>query len=123
MVYQKALHRVRSRGELDLRWLMYLLKHYADTGVLAARATGSTIQHLPQRQLRELPIPLPPFIEQLRIVEVLEGHLSRLDAAEAGLARSGRGLAILEGAALQAALEGPLVALSELAHIHGGIQK
>lgn len=81
MTYQKALHRVRSRGDLDLYYLRYLLEHYANTGVLAARATGSTIQHFTQRQLRELPIPLPQVAVQARIVQVLEEHFSRLDAA------------------------------------------
>jgi type I restriction enzyme S subunit len=85
MAYQKALHRVRSRGELDLRYLRYLLEHYAANGALAARATGSTIQHLPQQRLRELPVPLPDITVQTRIVDILEDHLSRLDAADAGL--------------------------------------
>ena len=85
MAYQKALHRVRSRGDLDVRWLRYLLEQYATTGDLAARATGSTIKHLPQRQLRELPLCLPDLAEQRRIVDLLEDHLSRLDAAKASL--------------------------------------
>lgn len=79
IAYQKALHRVRSRGDLDLRWLRYLLEHYDGIGVLAARATGSTIKHLPQAQLRQLPVPLPSPAEQCRIVDVLDDHLSRLD--------------------------------------------
>jgi hypothetical protein len=81
MAYQKALHRIRSRGDLDLTFLRCLLEHYLYTGELHKRAAGSTILHLPQRQLRELPIPLPPRAEQRRIVEILEDHLSRLDAA------------------------------------------
>lgn len=90
IAYQKALHRVRSRGDLDLRWLRYLLEHYDGTGVLAARATGSTIKHLPQVQLRQLPVPLPSLAEQRRIVDVLEDHLSRLDAATRSLDAAGR---------------------------------
>jgi len=86
MAYQKALHRVRSRGELDLRYLRYLLEHYANSGTLEALATGSTIQHLPQQRLRELPVPLPDFTLQSQIVQILEDHLSRLDAAERLLA-------------------------------------
>ena len=85
MAFQKALHRVRSRGDVDLRWLRYLLEHYALKGVLAERATGSTILHLPQEQLRHLPVPLPPLVEQRRIVAILEGHLSRLDAGSNSL--------------------------------------
>jgi type I restriction enzyme S subunit len=87
--YQKALHRVRSRGDLDLRWLRYLLEQYDNQGVLAARATGSTIKHLPQVQLRQLPVPLPELSEQQRIVDTLEDHLSRLDAADSALSSSG----------------------------------
>ena len=105
MAYQKALHRVRSRGELDLRYLRYLLEHYADTGALAARATGSTIQHLPQRQLRELPIPLPPLDEQRRIVEILEDDLSRLDAALGDVSAARARLGVLRGRVLDRALE------------------
>lgn len=81
MAYQKALHRIRSNGEIDLSYLRYLLEYYADTGELASRATGTTILHLPQRMLRELPVPLPQPTEQVAIVEQLELHLSRLDAA------------------------------------------
>ena len=100
MAYQKALHRVRSRGDVDLRWLRYLLEHYNSTGALAERATGSTILHLPQQQLRQLPVPLPPLEEQRRIVETLEAHLSRLDAAEAGIANAQRRLKALHKSVL-----------------------
>jgi type I restriction enzyme S subunit len=80
IAYQKALHRVRSKGQLVLAYLRYLLEFYSNSGLLARFATGSTIAHLPQEQLRALPVPLPPAEEQRRIVEILEDHLSRLDA-------------------------------------------
>lgn len=85
MAYQKALHRVRSNGAVELPYLRYLLEHYSHTDFLRARATGSTILHLPQQQLRSLPVPLPPLNEQRRIVEILEGHLSRLESAQQSL--------------------------------------
>ena len=85
MAYQKALHRIRSNGAVDLTFLRYLLEHYSYTGELRRRATGSTILHLSQQRLRELPVPLPPTDEQRRIVEILEDHLSRLDAAAVDL--------------------------------------
>lgn len=78
MAYQKALHRVRSKGDLNLNYVRYLLEHYANTGDLKSRATGSTILHLPQQRLRGMLIPLPELPEQRRIVEILEDHLSRL---------------------------------------------
>lgn len=80
IAYQKALHRIRSKGQLDLTFLRYLLELYRNNGTLARFATGSTIAHLPQQKLRALPIPLPPVRRQQRVVELLEEILSRLDA-------------------------------------------
>ncbi len=121
--YQKALHRVRTSGELHLPYLRYLLELYSRNGTLERFSTGSTIAHLPQQAFRELPVPLPPLDEQHHIVDILEGHLSRLDAANASLARATRRLASYEAAALSVAREGKERALRELAEIQGGIQK
>lgn len=90
VAYQKALHRVRPSAHLNMRYLQYLLEHYASTGVLTRFATGSTIAHLPQQKLREVPVPFAPIEVQRRIVDVLEDHLSRLDAADAYVATGAR---------------------------------
>ncbi|WP_432054083.1 restriction endonuclease subunit S [Streptomyces sp. bgisy022] len=81
IAYQKALHRVRVSEALETRYLRYYLEYAASTGKLARFTTGSTIKHLPQQRLREVPVPVPPLGEQYRIVEALEEQLSRLDAA------------------------------------------
>ncbi|WP_367044939.1 restriction endonuclease subunit S [Streptomyces sp. Je 1-332] len=85
IAYQKALHRIRSSSALSVLYLRYYLEYAASTGILAKLATGSTIKHLPQQRLREVPVSLPPLPEQHRIVEALEEQLSRLDAARASL--------------------------------------
>jgi restriction endonuclease S subunit len=54
--------------------------------------------------LRKLPIPMPPAEEQRKIVEILEGHLSRLDAGTEGVTRSLQRLGLWEAVALQAVL-------------------
>ncbi|WP_409430220.1 restriction endonuclease subunit S [Mycobacterium sp. SMC-16] len=90
IAFQKALHRIRPSAVLNVRFLRYLLEHQANNGTLAAFATGSTIAHLPQQQLRRIPVPLPPSDEQHRIVEILEDHLSRLNSANAALDRCAR---------------------------------
>lgn len=82
LAFQKALHRVRPGDALDARFLRYVLEHHARNGALAKLATGSTIAHLPQQQLRRVPVPLPTVEEQRRIVDLLEDHLSRLNAAD-----------------------------------------
>ena len=82
MAYQKALHRVRPRERIPAKFFLYLLEYLSKTGVLSGFATGSTIKHLPQEQLRRLPVSLPPSAEQQRIVAALEDYLSRLAAAD-----------------------------------------
>lgn len=123
MAYQKALHRVRPGDRLEAAYLRYLLEYYSASGTLGAFATGSTIQHLPQQQLRRVPVPLPSPDEQRRIVAILEDHLSRLDAAQAGLATTRTRLRTLEAAVRSGARKGRSVALGEVAEIQGGIQK
>lgn len=81
MAYQKALHRVRPHDILDSRFLLHQFAFLAQTNSFDSLSTGSTIRHLPQQQLRRVPVVVPPLDEQRRIVDILEDHLSRLDAA------------------------------------------
>jgi type I restriction enzyme S subunit len=101
--YQKALHRVRPVAGVMPEYLLYLLRHYGDARFFEQYVTGSTIAHLPQEDLRELPIPLPPLAEQRRIVAAIEEQLSRLDAAVATL-RAVQLRAVLARRALLAAV-------------------
>lgn len=65
------------------------------------KATSSvTVKHLSSRSLAEIPLPLPSLMEQRRIVEILEDHLSRLDVAEAALDLASRRVDRWELAAL-----------------------
>jgi type I restriction enzyme, S subunit len=82
MAFQKALHRVRPHEGIPAKLFLYLLEYLSKSGILSSFATGSTIKHLPQEQLRRLPVSLPPLAEQQRIIGALEDHLSRLSAAQ-----------------------------------------
>jgi type I restriction enzyme S subunit len=85
--YQKALHRVRVSPAILSEFLRYLLEHYARARAFERFTSGSTIAHLPQEDLRNLPIPVAPIAEQVRIVAAIDQQLSRLEAALAALAR------------------------------------
>lgn len=78
--FQKALHRIRPYYGVEAKYLRFTLEHLNNINLLASFATGSTIKHIPQQQLRRLPVPLAPSREQQNIVAALEDHLSRLDA-------------------------------------------
>ncbi len=86
MCFQKALHRVRARPGIEARWIEHFMRWSAQTGRFEEHAQGSTIAHLPQRDLRALMIPIPPSNEQRRIVATIEEHFSRLDATGASIA-------------------------------------
>ena len=115
IAYQKALHRVRPSDALDTKFLRYLLEQYASNGILSRLSTGSTIAHLPQQQLRRIPVPLPAIDEQRRIVAILEDHLSRLDAAIASIHASLRRLEVLRRLVVKELAIGARIPLKQLA--------
>ncbi|MGV0625303.1 restriction endonuclease subunit S [Mycolicibacter minnesotensis] len=75
---------------VDSRWLLYALISQVDVILGTCRKDGTTVASIDTSRLRALPIPLPPLAEQHRIVELLEDHLSRLDAADGTLAAVAR---------------------------------
>ena len=111
--YQKALHRVRTSHALMPEFLRYLLEHYSRTKAFERFTSGSTIAHLPQEDLRNLPVPTPPMEEQRRIVATVEEQFSRLDAGAAALAQARKKLKQIRAAVLQTAVTGRLVSPDE----------
>lgn len=107
--FQKALHRVRPSLRLSSEYLVLVLRWLAYRNQLATHITGSTIAHLPQEDLRQLQIPLPPRDRQDEIVERMHAALqaaSRLaDAATAAARESDR----LKRSILARAFRGGLV--------------
>ena len=104
MCFQKALHRVRPLKGVEIKWIEYFLRWSAETGGFDNSTSGSTITHLPQRDLRMLQVPLPPTAEQGRIVVAIEEHFSRLDAVDSALEMAKRRSAHLLECAFQAGI-------------------
>ncbi len=76
----------------DRRWLWYALSAPQSRQYLSDTSTGvkAGMRNISQASLRAMPLILPPLPEQRRIVEILEDHLSRIDAAHAQLASAAR---------------------------------
>lgn len=70
---------IQPDSRLEPRFLrLYLMSRTAGSGF---QTTGTTRASLNISVIREMPVPVPPLDEQRRIVDLLEYHLSRLDAA------------------------------------------
>lgn len=81
---------------------------------------GTTVQSIEFPELLNYPIPLTSTNEQSRIVEEIERHLTRLDAANESLKRIQANLKRYRAAVLKAACEGRLVPTeAELARAEG----
>lgn len=105
---EPAFLRLALPGYLDLIW---------------AATSAVTVKHLSSRSIADIPLPMPERQEQRRIVEILEGHLSHLDAAAAEFAGCSRRLDAMWAATLSEARRGQEVPLPEVADVQGGIQK
>ena len=82
MYYQNALHRVRFYCGVSAYYFRYLMIYYKSIGLLDDVSKGMTIKHLVQGSLYKLPIPLPPFAEQKRIVAHVEELMAKIDELE-----------------------------------------
>ncbi len=104
--FQKAIHRIRTSESVLPEYLLHLLRHYSDRLFFDPYVTGSTIRHLPQEDLRILPVPLAPLDEQRRIVDAIEEQFSRLDDAQGSLGQVRRRITEQRSSLVSAAFHG-----------------
>lgn len=69
--YQKALHRLRPKGDFHPKLLVSLLHYLARTGGLSDFVTQTSIAHLTKEKLSTVPLPQPPRNEQIAIAKAL----------------------------------------------------
>ena len=76
-------HIFKVESNIDAKFHKYLLDHKLEE--LMRHTHGSGMVHITRGRFDSLPVDVPNFDEQRRIVDLLEDHLSRLDAADADL--------------------------------------
>ncbi|MFF0104711.1 restriction endonuclease subunit S [Streptomyces hirsutus] len=92
-VHQNHLIRVRPTPGLSWRYLELAWNSPAVSDQLLSVAQSSSgLYTLSTGKLKRIRLPIPPMAEQERIVEALDAHLSRLDAAVATAQRARRRL-------------------------------
>ncbi|MBP0459937.1 restriction endonuclease subunit S [Streptomyces montanisoli] len=75
--YQKALHRIRARGNELTRWLYYCLVASERMRVFQVQGNTSTMTHLTREQLRPQRFPFPDVPTQARLVTELDRAASQ----------------------------------------------
>lgn len=120
--FQNTLLRVRA-FDADPAYLRHYFHHLAVSGHFSKSSRGVGIHHLGRAALASQPVPVPPLVEQRRIVDLLEDHSSRLDAADTELIRVRARLGLLREIQLHmrfAGAEGDEVTLGEIARWGSG---
>lgn len=87
---------VRCGPRLDHRYLQHYLDGPRFQRLIADRMSGSSIPHLFQRDLVDLPTPVPDLAEQHRVAEILDAAVEAIRSTERVLAKldlTRRGLA------------------------------
>jgi type I restriction enzyme S subunit len=101
--YQKALHRLRPKGDYDVELMLNVLQRLSSTGFLLNFVTQTSIAHLPQDKFETVPIPLPSTkAEQVAIAEALSDADALIESLEQLLAKKRQ----LKQAAMQELLTG-----------------
>lgn len=104
-------HVMRPSDAISCEWLAHYLSQPDFRKVARHNMTGTAGQlRVPTKWLQTVQLPVPPRVEQTRIVEKLEELLGGLDAAVAELKAAQRKLASLRQSLLKAAVEGALTA-------------
>lgn len=111
-----VLLRLLDTQQVDHRFLLNILMAPQSQKWININSAGSTVLHLNVADVRRIPMPvLPPLDEQRRIVDLLEDHLSRLDAAADGLLKARKRIDSLERSALDTHFaKGRLIPLTDL---------
>ncbi|SHT53380.1 restriction endonuclease S subunits-like protein [Mycobacteroides abscessus subsp. abscessus] len=116
--------RVRLTPEVDPRWVLYALQRPEVRRWADAHRHGVGRPRLGLKVIRSIPVPLAPLDEQRRIVDLLEDHLSRLDAADTYLesaTQQAESLRWRAAAIAVAAAGGRKIRLGEIATVRNGI--
>jgi restriction endonuclease S subunit len=105
------LHRITPRSSnITNWWLLENLRWLVESGEIVERARGNTILHLSQKELRELPILVPPALVQRALTELLKQAREGSDRATEHLEAGRQSIERLRQAVLAAGTAGRLTA-------------
>ncbi len=103
------------------RWL---LQHVLDD--LYGQAHGSGMVHITKSKFENTAVPIPPLVEQRRIVAAIEEHFSRLDAVHSAVEAAQQKLEAFRRSSFQELFDRPdwpWTTLGQIAEVKGGVTK
>jgi type I restriction enzyme S subunit len=106
--FQKAIHRIRSRGDVEPAYIVAYFESIIGTMQFQTCLTGATIKHLPRERLVDICIPLPSLAEQREIVKRLDLLAEKIKMLEQNYAQQIADCVEMRQAVLREAFEGRL---------------
>ncbi|MEU1840233.1 restriction endonuclease subunit S [Micromonospora chersina] len=118
IAFTNTLLRFRASPDVLPEWALTVFRRHMHSRRFVREARITTnIAHLSASRLKSVEFPVPPIREQRRIVEVLEDHLSRLDAAQSEVGSAARRVGAWRRASvdrLLSNLDAPVRSVAEL---------
>ena len=109
--FQNTLIRVRPL-RIDPEYLTLFFRYQALSGAFADVSRGVGIHHLSRAKLARWQVPVPPLLDQRRIVDTLEEQLSHLAAARRLIEESNKRAELLNQILFRSAFTGQLARAS-----------
>jgi type I restriction enzyme S subunit len=80
-VFASYLIRIRPTNKINAKYLSLFLQSPHYWNQVSELSSGIALANINATKIQSMTLPMPPIDEQNKIVELLEDHLSRLDAA------------------------------------------
>lgn len=106
LLNQRVCKIVLRGQEYSQDFLVYVLPCYLKE--INNKTSSLTVKHLSSQSVKEIPLPLPPYQEQLRIVQRIDELFTQLDAGVAALEKVQAQLRSYRQSVLKAAFDGRL---------------
>lgn len=113
ILFQKALHRIRSHDVIYNQWILYYLYLSDCNGSLKNNFTGAGIQHFTGKALKQLSLPVPDKVKAEKYIHKMDALLEQVKLLEIIYNKKLDSIDELKKSILHKAFSGELTATAE----------